>query len=214
MRFLHRDVEYDLDDTWWVEAGMSGFVPQQPAFRSGPSDIAGRSTFELSVGEVRPLRRKLSHGVFNNSISDGLAHDRVVRILKGFKAGDAIPPVHVARTTGGAVKAARIVIGLVAASVMTILLWDPFVGSFIHRDRNRGEIRALYQALAPGMTREEVSRLLDAAVGYVVHSRMDSRSTQFPTADGSGRRNIQRRWCSVIGRISGAWARTRRLAFG
>lgn len=101
MRFYHRDVEYELHDDWWAEAGMEEFVPQRPAFRAGPSDIPDRQPFELSVDQVRPLRRQLSHGVFNDSELQGSAHDRVVQILKGFKADNAIPPVHVARTTSG-----------------------------------------------------------------------------------------------------------------
>ena len=47
------------------------------------------------------------------------------------------------------------------AGTIIVILWDPFFGAFIHRARNRGEIRDLYSALEPGMTRQQVSRQMD-----------------------------------------------------
>jgi hypothetical protein len=48
--------------------------------------------FEVAVADVRPLIRKLSHGVFNDSgpgRREGTARERVVRILKWFR--DDVP---------------------------------------------------------------------------------------------------------------------------
>jgi hypothetical protein len=46
---------------------------------------------------------------------------------------------------------AEIGIGVLAAGTVLALVWDPFIGSFLHRERNRGEVLALYQAIQPGM---------------------------------------------------------------
>jgi hypothetical protein len=46
---------------------------------------------------------------------------------------------------------AEIGIGVLAAGTVLALAWDPFIGSFLHRERNRGEVLALYQAVQPGM---------------------------------------------------------------
>lgn len=111
MRFFHRDVEYALEDAWWVEAGMFGFTPSQPSFRSGPSDVAGRVPFDVAIDDVEPLRRQLSHGVFNDSAEAGSAHDRVVSILRGFRQDSAIPPVHVTKNREGSTCPYRLVHG-------------------------------------------------------------------------------------------------------
>src|SRR5438093_9328924 len=111
MRFLHRDVEYELDEAWWLEAGMVGFNPPQRSFRSASSDVLGRALFEIAVDQVEPLRRELSHGVFNNSAESGSAHDRVVSILRGLREGSVIPPIHVTKTAPGSVCPFRLVHG-------------------------------------------------------------------------------------------------------
>jgi len=47
-------------------------------------------------------------------------------------------------------------IGVLAAGTVLALVWDPFIGSFLHRERNRGEIVALYEAVQPGMAGSKV----------------------------------------------------------
>jgi hypothetical protein len=42
--------------------------------------------------------------------------------------------------------------------VILAIVWDPFVGAFLSRGRNRGEVRALYDAIHPGMNRAEAER--------------------------------------------------------
>ncbi len=101
MRFMHRDVEYAMDNDWWTEAGMAGFVPTRRSFRAGRSTRRGLQTFEIPIDEVEPLvRESSSHGVFNDSGADrpeGTARDRVVRILRWFREETPIEPVEVMR---------------------------------------------------------------------------------------------------------------------
>lgn len=101
MHFLHRDIEYSLPDEWWAEAGMEGFTPEQRSFRAGPSQWPELPISEVAIDDVRPLRRQGSHGVFNDNPESGSAHDRVVRILQGFRENSPIPPVEVARSANG-----------------------------------------------------------------------------------------------------------------
>lgn len=54
-----------------------------------------------------------------------------------------------------------LLIGCAAVGVLAALMWDPFIGPFVHRERSRTEIRALYGALAPGMARDAVANLLE-----------------------------------------------------
>jgi hypothetical protein len=49
---------------------------------------------EICITDIAPVRRNLSHGVFNNDSDTGLpARDRVIRLLRGFKEGALILPV-------------------------------------------------------------------------------------------------------------------------
>ncbi len=55
-------------------------------------------------------------------------------------------------------------IGLAAViiAVMAVLLWNPIVDPFLHRERSRGEVRALYENLQPGMSKEQVGHEMDS----------------------------------------------------
>jgi hypothetical protein len=52
-------------------------------------------------------------------------------------------------------------IGFAALGVLLALTWNSLIGPFTHRERSRAEIRALYYALAPGMPRDGVAKLLN-----------------------------------------------------
>lgn len=101
MRFSHSNIYYYLDDEWWTEAGMQGFRPPGRSYCPDPSAFPNLPTSVVSIDEVEPLKRKGSHGVFNDSPEYGTAHDRVVRILRGFRDGLPIPPVKVAQLHAG-----------------------------------------------------------------------------------------------------------------
>lgn len=81
---------------------MVGFAPARRAFRDRAPERPAGAVFELLIADVAPVERQLSHGVFNDSQQSGSAHERVVRILKGFRDDQPIPPVEVIRTLVGA----------------------------------------------------------------------------------------------------------------
>jgi len=94
MRFLHHDFAFELSNEWWAEAGMQGFVPLSFSYRVDPQAFPGRSVYEVRIDAVAPVRRHLSHGVFNDDVETGLgAKDRVMNILQGFLTNAIIPPV-------------------------------------------------------------------------------------------------------------------------
>ena len=80
---------------------MTGFHSQDRSFRPGASPWPDLPVFEVAIADVQPLVRQGTHGVFNDNPDTGTAHDRVVRILRGFRDGAAIPPVEVARLPAG-----------------------------------------------------------------------------------------------------------------
>lgn len=100
MRLLHHGSEIELDDDWWAEAGMVGFVPQSKTYRVDPA-FSDRGPEMICIQDVSFVRRAPGVGIFNDSVEDGTAHDRVLRILRGFRAGDAIPPVEIAEDDSG-----------------------------------------------------------------------------------------------------------------
>lgn len=98
MQFHHRDFWFDLSDDWWREAGMQGFVPSAKSYPADHAAYPNQKILSVGVDDVEPVRRNLSHGVFNNDGENGRpAKDRVVQILRGFSSGNKIPPVQVVR---------------------------------------------------------------------------------------------------------------------
>lgn len=64
MKLRHHDFEFEVDDEWWRAAGMEGWIPRT---RSYQTDQNGqKSVVEVSIAEIEPVRRNLSHGVFND----------------------------------------------------------------------------------------------------------------------------------------------------
>jgi len=94
MKASHHDFEVELRDDWWGEAGMLGFRTSLNCYRGDASAFPNKRIFSVSIEEVEPVRRNLSAGVFNDN-EEASAHDRVVRILRGFQADAEIPPVEV-----------------------------------------------------------------------------------------------------------------------
>ena len=92
MILTHHDLTIELNDAWWIEAGMVGFVPSSRTFRADSNAAEGQAIFEAAIGDVAPLRRNPGVGIFNDDL-EATAQERVVRLLRGFHNGDAIPPV-------------------------------------------------------------------------------------------------------------------------
>ena len=97
MRFQHLQYDYDLPDEWWQEAGMQTFVPMHRTYVSSIPSTFDEKLIEVAIENLEPLLRKGSHGVFNDNSEFGTAHDRVLRILRGFIEGAILPPVKVTR---------------------------------------------------------------------------------------------------------------------
>ena len=100
MRFPHHGLQVDLDDDWWKEAGMAGFSPISRAYRTDPRfSETGEPALEVAIADVAPAPRPV--GIFRDS-EDGIpARERVVRILRGFRLDEAIPPVRVVENKTG-----------------------------------------------------------------------------------------------------------------
>jgi hypothetical protein len=100
MRHTLDSVSYDIPDEWWTDAGMNAFVLTRPAYRPGPSpyrDLPG--VVPVPIREIEPLARALSHGVFNDDLSNPArtARVRVTDILRAFRNDVALPPIEVER---------------------------------------------------------------------------------------------------------------------
>ena len=102
MRAFHFGELYEFPDEWWQEAGLAGFSPPQSTYVPDYAAFRDLEVVEVPITGISPVRRRLSHGVFNDSPEHGSAHDRVLRILRGFRLGDAIPPIEVRRSVDGA----------------------------------------------------------------------------------------------------------------
>jgi hypothetical protein len=100
MILTHHDLKIELPDSWWAEAGMAGFVPQARAFHPDRRAETSVEVFEARIEEVAPLERAPGVGIFNDS-DEATARERVVRILRGFREGAQIPPIHLVKLTPG-----------------------------------------------------------------------------------------------------------------
>jgi hypothetical protein len=92
MILVHHHLRIELDDAWWVEAEMTNFTPASHAFRPDLEKARGETIFEARIDEVAPLQRNPDVGIFNDN-EEATARERVVRLLRGFREGAAIPPV-------------------------------------------------------------------------------------------------------------------------
>ena len=74
--------EFEIPEDWWVEAGMAEFVRHAPAFRSTTADL-------VALDDIEPPFRLPSKPIDWR----GFDRTRMVSILQGFVAGEAIPPI-------------------------------------------------------------------------------------------------------------------------
>ena len=101
MWFHHHDFAFELPDAWWKEGGFPGPMPASLSYVAGAIEREGALAL-VPVSDIEPVRRNLSHGVFNDNPDSGTARERVVRLLKGFRHGEPIPPVEILRRPKGA----------------------------------------------------------------------------------------------------------------
>jgi hypothetical protein len=90
----------ELDDSWWAEAQMAGFVPSGTAYRVDQAAANGQRVFEARIAEIGPVRRNPGVGTFNDN-DEMAARERVLRILNGFRGGVDIPPVELVNMPAG-----------------------------------------------------------------------------------------------------------------
>jgi len=93
MKLTHHGLQVELLDEWWVEAEMTGFVPRAATYRVDHNLF--ENVREVRIEEVGPGHRNPGVGIFNDSEEEGTARERVVRILRGFRLDNAIPPVKI-----------------------------------------------------------------------------------------------------------------------
>jgi hypothetical protein len=94
MKLCHHDLQIELDDSWWIEGGMVGFVPLTRTYFVDTDTTKGKELLEIKIDEVRPVRRNPGVGIFNDN-EEASARERVVSVLRGFRTGSAIPPVEI-----------------------------------------------------------------------------------------------------------------------
>ncbi len=76
-----------LDDAWWAKAGMESFQARRRHYN--PLEQDG-----LRIVEISRIQPRLRARGFNER--------RLMRILKGFKRDDKIPPIHVTQAAEAA----------------------------------------------------------------------------------------------------------------
>jgi hypothetical protein len=99
MLITHHDLEIELDGDWLVAAEMSGFVPTSKAYRTSKSIDKNATIREICIGDIGPVHRNV--GIFRDSPAGIPVRERVIKILRGFRSGDAIPPVKVVENKPG-----------------------------------------------------------------------------------------------------------------
>ena len=93
MELVHHGMKIVLDDDWWAEARMVGFIPRALSYRTDDTAYRGRRIFQVPIKDIAPVRRAPGVPIFNDSHDTGLsARERVVEILRGFRENAALPP--------------------------------------------------------------------------------------------------------------------------
>ena len=91
MRFYHEGFPFYVPDSWWLKAKMAEFEPRTLHYRTDDPEA-----LSVSVGEVEPVRRQLSYGVFADE-------EGVLNIFNGSVENSAILPVDIKRQPQGSV---------------------------------------------------------------------------------------------------------------
>ena len=99
MKFTHHGLQIEIPDDWWTEAGMRGFVPTFTAYRVNQKLFPNAR--EVLIQDMGPVSRNPSVAIFNDKKEEGSARERVVRILRGFRFDNAIPPVEIVEVQAG-----------------------------------------------------------------------------------------------------------------
>ena len=99
MKFCHQGISCEIDDAWLVKAGMVGFTPSTQAYPVPHCESVDGNFLEVATQDIQGVsEQRRQGGIFRDS-PEGTAQDRVVRILQGFRLGDALPAVEVVKTS-------------------------------------------------------------------------------------------------------------------
>jgi len=94
MKVTHHEIEAELLDSWWSEAGMVGFVPVSSAFCVDLNGLIEQDIFEVHIPQISPVIRASGIGIFNTNY-EATAQKRVVNILCAIRGNIPLPPVQV-----------------------------------------------------------------------------------------------------------------------
>jgi hypothetical protein len=92
MIFFHHDLRIDLPDAWWREAEMGTFRPAASCYPVAVPESDARRLYEIAILDIAPVRRNPGVAIFNDN-EELPARDRVLQILRGFRARERIPPI-------------------------------------------------------------------------------------------------------------------------
>lgn len=96
MTVTHHGIQAELDDSWWAEAGMSGFIPRAASYRSAVQAAGERDVFNVPIELIGPVHRSAGVAIFNADRDTGRsARERIVALLRGFVDDVPLPPVEV-----------------------------------------------------------------------------------------------------------------------
>lgn len=91
MKISHHNRIVELDDAWWIEAGMQNFSPKRKSYRANEEKAERKETSEVRIDEISSVKRI---EIFKNN-ENKTARTRVTDLLRGFIDNDAIEPVEV-----------------------------------------------------------------------------------------------------------------------
>ena len=92
--FPQTQIKFDIPDDWWNDAGMAGFRPSARSYAF--QETSSWPLLVVPLSDVNPPTR--SPGV------RWFCQRRMERILRGFVAGDLIPPITVHEPPGAAIR--------------------------------------------------------------------------------------------------------------
>jgi hypothetical protein len=96
MKYLHHDLEYEIEDNWLIEAGVVGFTPKTGYYCPQQQD----GIFTVRIDSVEPLiERARLRGIFcDDLVSRTPAKERVLRILQWLCIDAEIEPIKVVKS--------------------------------------------------------------------------------------------------------------------
>ena len=64
--YHHNQYIGELDNAWWEEARMEGFIPAKNAYRGDPNKAQGKEILEINLNDVKPVILRISSMIARN----------------------------------------------------------------------------------------------------------------------------------------------------